>query len=84
AFIGLGSLTPFPIVDGGVILKWTLVEQGRTPEQADKAVEQAGLAVSGAAAAAGVVMASRRRWGWAAGLLGLALLGVGMAKGKVR
>lgn len=84
AFIGLGSLTPFPIVDGGVILKWSLVEQGRTPEQADKAVEQAGLTASGVVAAAGALMANRRRWGWAASLLGLALLGVGMAKGKVR
>ena len=82
-FIGLGSLTPFPIVDGGTITKWTLVEQGRSPEEADKAVEQAGLAVSGGVAVAGVVMAMRRRWGWAAGLLGLALLGIGMAKGKI-
>jgi len=84
AFIGLGSLTPFPIVDGGVILKWSLVEQGRTPEEADSTVERAGLAVSGGVAAAGAVLATQRRWGWAWGLLALALLGIGMAKGKVR
>ena len=34
SFILLGSLTPLPIVDGGIILKWKLVEAGKTPEQA--------------------------------------------------
>lgn len=30
-----GSLAPLPIVDGGSLLKWTLVERGRTPAEAD-------------------------------------------------
>jgi len=43
-FIFAGSLTPLPIVDGGTILKWTLVERGRTPDEADAIVQQLDLA----------------------------------------
>ncbi len=32
-----GSLAPLPIVDGGSILKWTLVESGKAPQEADQA-----------------------------------------------
>ncbi len=42
-FILTGALIPLPIVDGGVILKWTLVEQGYTPEAADAVVQKAGV-----------------------------------------
>jgi len=42
-FILTGALMPLPIVDGGVILKWTLVEQGYTPEAADAVVQKAGV-----------------------------------------
>ena len=36
AFIFAGSLLPLPFVDGGSILKWTLVERGLTEEEARK------------------------------------------------
>ncbi|MCB8983196.1 MAG: hypothetical protein H6659_05210 [Ardenticatenaceae bacterium] len=42
-FILTGALLPLPIVDGGVILKWTLVEQGYTPEDANAVVKKAGV-----------------------------------------
>jgi len=45
SFILLGSLTPLPIVDGGVILKWKLVKNGQSPEQADQSVQKAGLVI---------------------------------------
>ena len=48
-----GSLAPLPIVDGGSILKWTLVESGKAPQEADQAVEKAGIAAGLAAGAAG-------------------------------
>ncbi|MBP6805518.1 MAG: hypothetical protein KA362_15505, partial [Chloroflexi bacterium] len=38
-----GALLPLPVVDGGVFLKWTLVEQGYTPEAADAVVQKAGV-----------------------------------------
>jgi len=43
-FIFTGSLAPLPIVDGGSILKWTLVERGRTPAEADAVVQRVDLA----------------------------------------
>lgn len=80
----VGSLAPLPIVDGGVLLKWSLVERGRTPAEADLAVKQAGLATGVAAAGAGVMLASRRRWLPALGLIAAGLVAIGAAKGKIR
>ena len=79
-----GSLAPLPIVDGGVLLKWSLVENGRTPAQADLVVQQSGLAIGAAAAGAGVMLASRRRWLPALGLIAAGLVAIGAAKGKIR
>lgn len=42
-FIFVGALMPLAVVDGGVILKWTLVEQGYTPEAADAVVQKASV-----------------------------------------
>jgi len=43
--IFLAVFAPIPIVDGGVILKWSLVLRGRTEAQADALVKRAGLAL---------------------------------------
>lgn len=43
SFILLGSLVPLPMVDGGTILKWKLVEAGQSPEQADQTVRKTNL-----------------------------------------
>jgi hypothetical protein len=40
AFILVMSLLPLPMVDGGTILKWTLVAGGRTEIEADKLVRR--------------------------------------------
>jgi hypothetical protein len=61
-FVLAGSLAPLPVVDGGTILKWTLVEQGRTPTEADEIVRRASLSLGAAAATTGVALATRRRW----------------------
>ena len=79
-----GSLAPLPIVDGGSLLKWTLVERGRTPTEADQIVKQAGIAAGFAASSAGVMFATRRRWLPAVGLIAVGLVSVGAATGKIR
>ena len=79
-----GSLAPLPIVDGGSILKWTLVESGKDPQEADQAVEKAGIAAGLAAGAAGLAFAARRRWLPAAGLLAAGVIAVAAARGKIR
>ncbi len=39
-FLAFVSLLPIPGIDGGPILKWSLVERGRTIEEADKFVKK--------------------------------------------
>jgi hypothetical protein len=76
-----GSLAPLPIFDGGSLLKWTLVDSGRTPTEADQIVKQAGLATGVAATGAGVMFATRRRWLPA---VGAGMVAIGAALGKIR
>jgi hypothetical protein len=58
----VGSLMPLPMVDGATLLKWSLVERGRTPAEADVCVQQASMAVGGVATAASLALAAGRRW----------------------
>ncbi len=43
-FLFAGSLMPLKIVDGGTLLKWTLIDRGSTVEEADNQVKRAGIA----------------------------------------
>ena len=79
-----GSLAPLPVVDGGSMLKWSLVESGQTPAQADQIVRQAGVATGIAASSAGVMLATRRRWLPAAGLITVGIIAIAAATGKIR
>ena len=45
-FLVFAGLLPLPRLDGSVILKWTLVEYGQTPEAADEALQPANLVTS--------------------------------------
>jgi hypothetical protein len=56
SFILLGSVAPLPMVDGGIILKWRLVEAGRSVEQADRAVQRASWGLGAAFLAVGAVL----------------------------
>jgi hypothetical protein len=80
----IGSLAPLPIVDGGSLLKWTLVDRGRTHAQADQIVKQAGIATGVAATGVGVMFATRRRWLPAVGLIVVGMVAIGAALGKIR
>lgn len=75
-FILLGSLAPLPMVDGGTILKWKLVEAGQSPEEADQTVKKTDLSVGTAFLGLGTLLGlgAKRR------LLG-GLLAVGGAAG---
>ena len=59
--IFFGSLMPLPIVDGGTILKWSLVEQGKTTEEADDIVKVTGPFVIGILAVVGTAVLLVRR-----------------------
>jgi hypothetical protein len=90
-FIFAGSLFPLPVVDGGTILKWTLVERGRSPEQADKIVRQVDLSLGAALTATGAALAATsrhespaRRWLPALALVVAGAIGIAAGRGKIR
>lgn len=61
AFIGVVGLAPLPMIDGGPVLKWSLVARGRTPSQADEIVRRVDGALVPAFAGAGLLAFARRR-----------------------
>jgi hypothetical protein len=67
-----GSLVPLPLFDAGTILKWTLVEQGRSEADADALVHQVSEFIGLGAVATGLVVALQGRR-----LVGLALIAGG-------
>lgn len=83
-FIFGGSLLPLPIVDGGTILKWILVERGKIETAADGIVQQGNWVL----AALCVVLGSSFLFGqmWLAGAiaLGVGIVAVMAAAGKMK
>jgi len=78
-FLSTVSLLPIPGIDGGPILKWSLVENGRTPAEADEIIVHANKVTGvGLGAAAGVTI-KKKRWfiGIILGMLSAIALGVG-------
>ncbi len=61
-FIATIALLPIPGIDGGPILKWSLVETGQSRQQADETVKKVNLAMgSGLGVATGLVLKKRKR-----------------------
>jgi Zn-dependent protease len=83
-FLCSASLLPIPGIDGGPILKWTLVEKGFSVSKADETVKKVDRALgAGLGAAAGVALKKQRKFlGVILGLFaGLALaVGLGWIK----
>lgn len=79
-----GSLAPLPMVDGGSILKWTLVEGGAAEDEADAIVQRASLAVGGTAAGTGVILAARHHKLAGLGLMAGGVVALAAGLGKVR
>jgi Zn-dependent protease len=84
AFLSIVSLLPIPGIDGGPILKWSLVEYGATPDEADARVRKVNSLMSVFLGISSAV-AIRKKQGFIAGLLalfaGLALaIGTGLLR----
>ena len=69
SFILLGSIAPLPVVDGGIILKWKLVEAGQSPEHADQLVRKTSLSLGAALLALGALIGFSRKRKWIGSLL---------------
>jgi Zn-dependent protease len=62
AFLSTASLLPIPGIDGGPLLKWSLVGRGNTPRQADERVKRVNrVSGAGLGLAAGIAL-KKRRW----------------------
>lgn len=80
----LMSLAPLPPVDGGSILKWTLVERGRSESAADAIVQRIDWMLGSAACIVGVILISLRLW--TAGIVAVAIgvIVCGIASGHIQ
>jgi Zn-dependent protease len=69
-FLLVVGLLPIPGIDGGAVLKWSLVERGQTTSQADANVCKINGVLS-AGLAAGSTVAFKKKRRWLGGFLGL-------------
>ena len=83
-FLLVVALLPLPHIDGGPILKWSLVARGSTPAEADLAVRRVD-GVLGVALGAGSALAMlKRRWLTGAFLAALSVAALGIASGLLK
>jgi MYXO-CTERM domain-containing protein len=77
-FLSTVSLLPIPGIDGGPILKWSLVERGHSVEEAEEAVRSVnGLLALAAALLAGLAFRRRKTLiGVILGMFSLSSLGI--------
>jgi hypothetical protein len=84
AFILIASLAPLPIVDGGTLLKWTLVARGKAETEAEELIRRLnwGMGIAGGILGLGLIALRKR----AAGVIsmGLSLVVIGVAAGRIR
>ena len=79
-FLAGASLLPLPGIDGGPILKWSLVEKGKSTRDADAILRKVDLAIS--PALGGLALAWFRRRRWISGALAAFFAIVALAVGK--
>jgi len=79
-FIFPAIFAPLPIVDGGVILKWTLVLRGQTEAKADTWVKRLGIGLGVVLLAVGLVFLVKTTWllGGICFMVGLVTLGAAL------
>lgn len=81
SFILLGSVAPLPMVDGGIILKWKLVEAGQSSKQADQTVHKVSMGLGAAFLGLGALLGLFRKHKLVGGLLAASGT-IGIAAGK--
>jgi hypothetical protein len=80
----LMSLAPVPMVDGGVLLKWTLVARGKAVTEADEIVRRVDWVMGIVAGIVGVVLIALQIWIAGVILMGVGAVVIGIALGKIR
>jgi hypothetical protein len=78
------SLSPLPLADGGTILKWTLVERGKTEREADEMVRRIDWVLGIGAAMTGVAAIAMQMWIAGLILAGISIGVIGVTAGKIQ
>jgi hypothetical protein len=80
----LAALSPLPMVDGGTIMKWTLVARGRTEKEADEMVRRVDWVMGIAGGIIGVGLLAMQMWIAGVIVAGISVVVIGVAAGKIR
>jgi hypothetical protein len=72
------------MVDGGTILKWTLVARGKSVTEADESVRRVDWVMGIVAGIIGVVLIAMQIWIAGVILMSIGAVVVGIALGKIR
>lgn len=83
-FILVGSLLPLPIVDGGAILKWTIIEKGKTEKEADNILRRINWTIGIVGLAIGMSLMAVKIWIVGLVFVGVGCISIGVAVGKIR
>jgi hypothetical protein len=75
---------PLPIVDGGTLVKWTLVARGRTETEADEIVRRVDWVMGIVGVLIGVGFIAMQMWIAGVILVGIGVVVMGIAAGKIR
>jgi hypothetical protein len=78
------SLSPMPSVDGGTILKWTLVERGKTEREADKIIQRVDVVIGIAGIIIGIGAIAMQIWMVGVVFMGIGIVTLGVAAGKIK
>ncbi|NOY97728.1 MAG: hypothetical protein GXP40_00785 [Chloroflexi bacterium] len=81
AFLPAVGLLPIPGIDGGPILKWSLVAKGHTPQEADMTVRKVDGVLGVLLTMAGALAFKKRRWLVGGLLIQLAAFALSIALG---
>jgi hypothetical protein len=83
-FILLAALLPLPMVDGGTLVKWTLVARGRTETEANEMVRRVDWVMGIVGGLIGVGLIAMQMWIAGVILAGIGVVVIGIAAGKIR
>jgi Zn-dependent protease len=83
-FLCTAALLPIPGIDGGPILKWSLVGRGHTPRDADQIVKKVNGVLGFLLGLLGIQAFKNRRWFLGALLIQFASIALGVALGWLR
>ena len=84
AFLPSMGMLPIPGIDGGAVLKWGLVEKGKTIHEADDVIRKVDGVLGCLFSIVGVVCLKKRRWIAGGVILQFAALALGVVLGIIK